>query len=107
MPCGSLYWSEDIGCFVSEDLLSREREIHSSRTENRQKARNKTAREAETGLFEDIGTYFHLSSQAEQVEAEDETGSLEGFADCQEGIQAQGHTRVAFYEKDLRKVFER
>ena len=107
MSRGVMYWSEDIGCFVSENLLSGEREIHSSRTENRQKESNKTTREAETGLFEDIGTYFHLSSQAEQVEAEDETGSLEGFTDCQESVQAQGHTRVAFYEKDVRKVFER
>lgn len=102
-----MYWSENLGCFVSENVLPTEREFFSCGAENREKAKNKITEEAESGLFENIGRYFHISSQAEQMEAEDEAGGLERLTGSQEGIQAEGHTRVTLYEKDVRKVFER
>lgn len=107
MPGGVMFWSENLGCFVSKDILSTERELFCGGAENREKAKGKTTEEAENGLFEDIGRYFHISSSAEQMEAEDEAGGLERLTGSQEGIQAEGHTRVALYEKDVRKVFER
>ena len=102
-----MYWNENIGCFVSENLLPDEGEILGTGAEDRQKKTDKAAEETASGLFEDIGRYFHISSQAEQVETQDEASSVERLAACQEGISPQRHTRVALYEKDLCKVFER
>lgn len=107
VPGGFMYRSESLGCFVSENLLPGKRALHGDGAENRKKETNKASEEAETGLFEDIGEYFRIREQAQQVETEDETSSLERPSEREEGIQAEGHTRVTLYEKDICKSFER
>lgn len=107
MPCGTLHRAEGFGHPQTEDLRLTERPLYGGGTENRKAKTDTLAEETTSGLFEDIGEYFHIREQVEQVEDEDTAGSLERFADREEGIQAHGHTRLSLYEKDVCKSFER
>lgn len=106
VPCGTLHGSEGFGYPQAEDLRLTERPIFGGGAENREAKTDTLAEETTSGLFEDIGEYFRIREQAEQVEDEDASGGLERFADREEIIQAKGHTRLSLYEKDVCKSFE-
>ena len=66
-----VYGAEDFGCSLFEDGTASTGTLHGSGAKDRQEEARAASRKAEAGLFEDIGRYFHLFSQAEQMEAQD------------------------------------
>lgn len=97
-----VYGAEDFRCSCSEDGTASKGAFYGCGTENRETEECATAREAEERLFESIGRYFHISSQAEQVETQDETGSLERLAESFADVPLARQCRAALNAENIR-----
>lgn len=80
-----VYGVEDFGRPLFEDGTATKRAFLSGGAENRKAKVCETARETQDRLFEDIGRYFCVSAQDEQMETQNTSSGLErpeeSFAD--------------------------
>lgn len=101
----SVQWAEDFGCASAEVRQIGGGEIHGYRVKDGEAADSEATEAIEGRLFENIGEDFYLREQTDSMETENKTGCLERFTASEETISSTGHTRVALYAENVRKIF--
>ena len=103
----NVYGSENIRRAKSEDGTATERAFFSGGAENREKKICQTTRETQDRLFEDIGRYFCVSAQAEQVETQDTSSCLEGLEESFADFPLTRRDSAALYAENIRTYTSR
>lgn len=97
-----VYGSEDFGRSLFEDRTASERAFFGRGAENRQAKVRETARETQDRLFEDIGRYFCVSAQAEQVETQNASSGLERLTESFADVPLARRGSAALYAENVR-----
>ena len=92
---------EDFGRSFAENGTATEGTLYRHGTEDRQNAAAQASREAETRLFEDIGRYFHISAQNEQMETQNAPSSVEVFAESFNNAPIEGERLAALATENV------
>ena len=99
---GYVHGTENFGRSEYQNGTASNGTFYSSRTKDG-KAEACKASEGATGeLFDNIGEYFRISAQAEQLEAQNEASCLEGFAESFQSVPIEGQYLAALATENIR-----
>ncbi len=101
MSGGNVYGLEGVGRLEYKDGTASERAFHGGGRKDREEKIYQATRKTEGGLFEAIGQYFRLSSQAEQMEAQNAASCLEGHEECVDTFQVDGASVATFSTENV------